>query len=73
MKSLNEFVASDTYKIAVNAKQSSDKKSADKIKVVKGAFKQSGRLDLIAAFEIKIHKDLTQFGGQMKEKLETAS
>ena len=73
VKSLNEFVASDTYKIAVNAKNKAAKKSADKINVVKGAFKQSDVLDgLIAAFEIKIHKDLTQFGGQMKEKLETA-
>ena len=76
-KAINEFAQSDAYKsaaaAAARALQKANKKATVKPKVVKGSFKQSDVLDgLISAFEIKIHKDLIQFDGQTKEKLETA-
>ena len=76
-KAINEFAQSDAYKsaaaAAARALQKANKKATVKPKIVKGSFKQSDVLDgLISAFEIKIHKDLIQFDGQTKEKLETA-
>ena len=78
-KALNEFAQSDAYKTAATAaakaKKTANSKKGDNAKPrqIKGSFKQSDVLDgLISAFEIKIHKDLIQFDGQTKEKLETA-
>ena len=76
-KAINEFAQSDAYKsaaaAAARALQKANKKATVKPKMIKGSFKQSDVLDgLISAFEIKIHKDLIQFDGQTKEKLETA-